>query len=176
VPALARRSLAAILLFLAALASVPAWAQATAEREAAALAGQHPAGYYKKAMELFGAGRRDDAVFIFYLGQLRYRVHLQARMGELKPDADPALFGALSETVGRPINQYAFGDIPALAKTLDTVLAWDRANPDSFTPPARYPAAYVTVRSGLSKMRGQLIEQAPAIRAERTKNGLENRN
>ena len=51
----------------------------------------------------------------------------------LRPDADPALFASLSEVVGRPINEYAFGDIPALAATIDRVLAWHAANDDPFT-------------------------------------------
>ena len=153
-----------------------AQAQVAAPPEAAKLNGQHPAAYYKAAAEMFGAGRKDEAVFIFYLGQLRYRVHLQARLPELKPDGDPALFGSLSETVGRPINQYAFGDLPALSKTIDAVLAWDSANPDSFTPPDRYAGVYNSTRNGLVQMRTQLLQQADSIRAQRKANGLENRN
>ena len=41
--------------------------------------GDHPAGYYRRAADLMRAGRRDEAVFVFYLGQLRYRTHLAAR-------------------------------------------------------------------------------------------------
>lgn len=126
-----------------ALAPISARAQSpTALAVASTLAGDHPAGYYKKAAELFQNGQKDDAVFIFYLGQLRYRVHLQARRGELRPDADPALFASLSEVVGRPLNEYAFGDIPALVKTIDAVLAYDQKNPDRFTPPIRFAAAH----------------------------------
>ncbi len=159
-----------------ALAPLPAAAQSPGALSAAsALAGEHPAGYYKKAGELFGAGRKDDAVFIFYLGQLRYRVHLQARNAELKPDGDPALFASLSEVVGRPLNEYAFGDIPVLAKTLDAVLAYDQKNPDTFTPPARFAAAHERTRAGLAAMRTQLLQQADSIRTQRKKNGLENR-
>lgn len=157
--------------------AAPASAQTAAQStEVKSLAGQHPAAYYKRAGELFGAGRRDDAVFVFYLGQLRYRAHLSARAGELKPDGDPALFASLSETIGRPVNEYAFGDIPALARTLDAVLAYDRSAPDRFTPPARYAQAYAGVRDGLARMRAQLQSQADQIRAQRRSNGLENRN
>lgn len=171
--------LAALLLTGAslALAPLPAAAQSPAALSAAtALRGEHPAGYYKKAGELFQAGQRDEAVFVFYLGQLRYRVHLQARNAELKPDGDPALFASLSEVVGRPLNEYAFGDIPMLAKTLDAVLAFDAKNPDTFTPPSKFAAAHQRTREGLSAMRAQLLQQADSIRAQRKKNGLENRN
>lgn len=146
-----------------------------APSETAALAGQHPAAYYRAAATLFGRGRKDDAVFLFYLGQLRYRTHLAARRATLKPDADPALFASLSEVVGRPINEYAFGDIPELAGAIEAVLAYDAANPDSFTPPRAYAAASKSVRAGLASMKSALLQQADRIRAERTKNGLENR-
>ncbi|HEU4380594.1 MAG TPA: hypothetical protein VFR73_18640 [Hyphomicrobiaceae bacterium] len=142
--------------------------------EVSSLGAQHPAEYYKRASSLFGAGRKDDAVFIFYLGQLRYRAHLSARR-DLKPDGDPALFGSLSEVVGRPLNEYAFGDLPALVEIIDAVLAFDTANPDRFTPPAQFPDVYVGVRDGLAKMKAQLVKDADQIRETRRKNGLENR-
>jgi hypothetical protein len=169
-------ALAALLLAALCLAG-PARAQAPASvpADAAALAGQHPAEYYRRAAQLFGTGKKDDAVFIFYLGQLRYRAHLAARR-DLKPDADPALFASLSEVVGRPINEYAFGDIPALARTIDAVLAYDRANPDRFTPPATFAQAYAGVRDGLAAMRAQMLADADKIRATRQSKGLENRN
>ena len=142
--------------------------------DAATLAGQHPAEYYRRAAQLFGTGKKDDAVFVFYLGQLRYRAHLAARR-DLKPDADPALFASLSEVVGRPINEYAFGDIPALARTIDAVLAYDRDNPDRFTPPANFAQAYAGVRDGLASMRTQMLADADKIRTTRRSKGLENR-
>jgi hypothetical protein len=84
-----------ILGVLTALVAAPASAQQSREQVASGLNGQNPAIYYQSAMTLFRAGRREDATFIFYLGQLRYRTHLAARP-ELKPDGDPALFGSLS--------------------------------------------------------------------------------
>jgi hypothetical protein len=153
----------------------PAQTPDAAPAEVVALAGQHPAAYYQRAAQLFHTGRKDDAVFVFYLGQLRYRAHLSARR-DLKPDGDPALFASLSEVVGRPLNEYAFGDIPALARTIEAVLAYDRANPDPFTPPANFPQAYAGVRDGLTAMRAQMLTDADKIRATRRSNGLENRN
>jgi len=143
--------------------------------EVSSLAGLHPAEYYRRAAALFSGGKKDDAVFVFYLGQLRYRAHLAARR-DLRPDGDPALFASLSEVVGRPLNEYAFGDIPALVRTLDAVLDYDRANPDRFTPPANFPQAYAGVRDGLAAMRTQMLADADKIRATRRSNGLENRN
>ena len=163
-------------LFVFSLALAPADAQTPAQAsEAKALAGEHPAAWYKRAAALFQSGKKDDATFVFYLGQLRYRAHLSARSRELRPDGDPALFASLSETIGRPINEHAFGDLPALGRVVDGVLAFDRANPDRFTPPSQYPRAWSGVRNGLAQMKAQLLSQADKIRAQRRRNGLENR-
>jgi hypothetical protein len=139
-----------------------------------ALNGQHPAAYYRKAAEMFQSGQKDDAVFVFYLGQLRYRTHLKARP-DLKPDGDPALFGSLSEVVGKPVNEYAFGDLNRLDETLKAVLVYDRQNPDSFTTAAQFPDVYSQQREGMESMRRQIVARADDIRKQRTSNGLENR-
>lgn len=140
----------------------------------AALEGQHPSEYYRRTAALLRDGRNDDAVFVFYLGQLRYRAHLLARPG-LRPDGDPALFASLSQMVGRPVNEYAFGDIPALVRTIDAVLTYDLANPDRFTSPSEFPQACASVREGLIAMRAKVLADADSIRAKRKENGLENR-
>lgn len=157
-------------------ATVRAQAPVAAPAEVAALAGQHPAEYYRRAAALLQGDRKDDAVFVYYLGQLRYRVHLAARRTSLKPDGDPALFASLSEVVGRPINEYAFGDIPALARIIDAVLAYDLANPDTFTPPSQFPDMHRSVRDGLATLRTRTLDNAEAIRAKRRENGLPSRN
>jgi hypothetical protein len=138
-----------------------------------ALAG-HPFEEYRHAAELFRQGDREQAVFLFYRGQLRARIHLAARP-ELPRDGDPALFASLSEAVGRPINEWAFGDIPALAGILDRVLAWHAANDDPFTPKSRFGAAHAEVRRGLAGLRRQIVAEQESIRAQRRANGLANR-
>lgn len=162
---------------LAAFLSFPlpsqAQAQAVATR-ATALNGQHPAAYYEAAAELFRAGQPDDATFLFYLGQLRYRIHLTARPNN-PVDGDRALFASLNDSFGRPINEWAFGDIPALLRTIDAVLAYDARAPDRFTPPATFPGPTRNIRAGLSSMRDDVARRAAEIRRERASNGLPNR-
>lgn len=150
-----------------------AWGQAV-EARARALHGQHPAAYYAEAGRLMQAGERDAAVFIFYLGQLHFRTHLAARP-DLRRDGDPAAFAALSESIGRPVNEYAFGDMPALVRTLDAVIAYDRANPDPFTDPATFPEAARRTREGMAQYRANLAGRFDEIRRLRAANGLENR-
>lgn len=164
-----RRHLAAIPL----LALVPGLGRAN-EALGARLNGQHPSAYYREAGRLFGAGQREDAVFVFYLGQLRYRTHLVARP-DLPADGDRALFAALTESVGRPLNEWAFGDVPFLVRTMDAVLAHDESQPDRFTPPREFPDAHRGVREGLARFREQVGASADSIRQQRAARGLENR-
>jgi hypothetical protein len=95
---------------------------------------EHPLAAFELSKRLWEAGRKDEAVFFFYLGQLRFRARLLAN-----PNGDPtggrALFDALMSAMGPPINQYAFGDIPALLTTIDRVIAWDDGHADDYAPP-----------------------------------------
>lgn len=70
---------------------------------------KHPAAYLLYAGQLWAAGRKDESVFWFYIGQLRYRFHLASSPG-IDPSGDPALFASLLDTIGSPINLYAGGD------------------------------------------------------------------
>ena len=137
---------------------------------------QHPVGFYILAEKLFAAGKKDEAVFWFYAGQLRYRVYLLVNKDKLEPSGDPAVFASLSEEIGRPLNEYAFGDIPQLAKTIDAVLAWDRSHSNALTPREKYRSEYDQVAAGLTHMRNEVVRNADSIRKTRAANGLENRN
>jgi hypothetical protein len=137
---------------------------------------RHPSSFYILAGKLFfAAGKKDEAVFWFYAGQLRYRVYLLVNKNKLKPSGDPAVFTSLSEEIGRPLNEYAFGDIPQLAKTIDAVIAWDLSHSDALTPRDKYRSEYEQIVAGLTQMRDEVVRKADSIRKTRTANGLENR-
>jgi hypothetical protein len=140
----------------------------------AALPDEHPSAYYGYAARLFHEGKKDDAVFWFYVGQLRYRFHLKANPS-LDPGGDPALFGSLSATVGETINGYAGGDVKGWVKAMDRALKWDADTANGFTSKKQFAAIYQENRAGLKKMRDQVAGQADAIREQRKKAGLENR-
>lgn len=139
---------------------------------AAAQAG-HPADDYRLASQLFSAGRRDEATYWFYRGQYRFRVHLLARPGG-PASGDNALFASLSETVGRPINEWAFGDVPKAVAILDRVIATVSSEDDAFTPKAQFPAAHAQILAGLRTFRNQMVARRGEIRRERQRNGLPN--
>ncbi|MEM1376555.1 MAG: hypothetical protein AAGG69_04120 [Pseudomonadota bacterium] len=135
---------------------------------------ENPFDQIQRAAELFGAGQRDEATYLYYVAQLRTRIYLEARPN-LDPSGEPALAGALFGVVGRPINEWAFGDVDAVIVTMDRVLAWHAANDDEITPKATNAAAHRTIVDGLRSFRNQIAADPDRIRAQRRANGLENR-
>jgi len=135
---------------------------------------EHPSSYYMYAGRLFSEGKKDDAIFWFYVGQLRYRFHLRANPN-LEPSGDPALFGSLSATIGQKLNEYAGGNVKDWVKAIDRALKWDADTENGFTSKKKFAAAYEEIRAGLKKMRDQVESQSDFIREQRKKAGLETR-
>jgi hypothetical protein len=148
------------------------WAKQTPAQIEDRIETKHPAAYFVLATKLFEQGKRDDAVFWFYAGQLRYRAYLVANP-KLDPSGDPALFVSLFSTAGPTINGYAFGDVPQLVKTIDRVLEWDAKHPDPLTPKS---AQRDEVRAGLTRLKEQVVLQREEIKIQRQMKKLENRN
>ncbi len=139
----------------------------------AGIEAKHPVAYLVVATKLFQGGQKDEAVFWFHLGQLRYRTYLMARP-KLDPTGDAALFSSLYSSIGPAINRYASADPGKLTKTIDRVLAWDDAHDDTFTSKRTYAAERESVRKGLIELREYNFAQAEQIKTMRSANGLEN--
>lgn len=135
---------------------------------------QHPSFYYILAKRLFDAGRRDEAVFWMYAGQLRYRIRLACHP-DLAPDTEPALYASLHETVGREINEYAGGDPAAWAAAIERARTWDAEARNGFEPKAACTRAIAEQREGMGQLIAQLRANPDAIRRERAAHGLPNR-
>ncbi|MAW99846.1 MAG: hypothetical protein CMN72_09400 [Sphingomonas sp.] len=135
---------------------------------------QHPSAYFILARRAFEAGKKDAAVRWLYVGQLRWRVYLKANP-DLPPDGDPALFASMMETIGRPINEWAGGNVGQWTQSLQAALDWDAEHPNGFTPKSEHKAVYASVRSGLSDFIATLREQRDSIARSRAENGLTNR-
>ncbi|WP_338606797.1 hypothetical protein V6617_09770 [Pelagibacterium nitratireducens] len=157
------------------LSTVPAFAQdfntMPVDQLRAEAPNAHPSAYYVLASRLYDRGDKDEAVFWFYAGQLRYRTHIACNP-DLPPDGDPALFSALSEVIGSEINLYAFGDLERLLETIDAVIDWDQSTPNGYAPDADCATARVDVLTGLNELKTHIAENADDIRAQRLSNGL----
>lgn len=141
------------------------WASQSVTELKQGIEAEHPAAYYTLAQKLFAnEATKNEAIYWFYVGQLRFRYHLAANPG-LAPSGDPALFASLSEVVGRPINEYAGGHPAAWIAGIDRALQWDASHENLFTPKSRAPKAYRDTRLGLLAMRNEVISQK-AIRRQ----------
>ncbi len=134
----------------------------------------HPVEYYQYAQRLFNEGHRDDAVFWFYVGQLRYRFYLSANP-TLPVSGEPALLASLNATVGQEINEYAGGNPAMWVAAIDRALAWDMTSPNHFTSKEHFHKEYNAVRSGLIELKKMIQSQAQEIRSQRAKHGLPER-
>ena len=135
----------------------------------------HPAQDYVAAAETFNAGDRLKGGCLFYIGQYRYRVYIMARPN-LDPTGDPAVFSALSEQVGRPINQWLGGDLADWLAAMDCAIGWVETHDDPLTPKRRNAGAHDEVLAGLRELRADVAAMDPArLRADRRASGLPNR-
>lgn len=89
-----------------------------------------PPVLYALAGELFRRGQKDEAMFWFYLGQLRAR-------SDANKSEDPSAgggVGLLNEAYGDPINQHAFKDIKKLKTTVARVAEADSTLSRDYDP------------------------------------------
>ena len=140
----------------------------------AKLPGEHPSAYYVYAGRLFAEGKKDESIVWFYIGQLRYRIHLKANPS-LEPSGDPALFASLNATVGLTINEYAGGDPKIWTTQISAALMWDEEHPNDLTSKKKFGEIHTEIRTGLAGLKKHVEDNATQIREERKKRGLSNR-
>lgn len=129
----------------------------------------HPSALYLLASRLLAEGRGQEAANWMYAGQLRYRILISTGQ------EDGTLFSALTEQVGRPVNEYIAGDVDEWIAAMDFALKWDAAEPNPIVSTDKHRAAAEEIRGGLVKFRDSLDGRREEIAREREKNGLKNR-
>ena len=85
------------------------------------------------------------------------------------------LFSALTEQVGRPVNEYIAGDPDEWIAAMRWALDWDAATDNHVTSKTGHAAELAQVRGGLERLISKVDASRDEIRRERTANGLENR-
>ncbi|MET3925410.1 hypothetical protein [Devosia sp. 2618] len=165
--------LATTLLSAAQAQQTPNFENLTVEQLQQQAADLHPAALYLLASRLLQRGDGQGAANWMYAGQLRYRFLLEAE-GAAGRD-DRVLFDALSEQVGRPIDEYIAGDVDEWLAAMDWALEWDAANDNGTTSKAEYASALAKTRAGLESFRQSVEAQREEIPQQRAANGLENR-
>jgi hypothetical protein len=88
----------------------------------------NPPVIYALSRELFRQDKKDDAIYWFYLAQLRARYDANLCMDNSAKQAVTALNGEY----GPDINKYAFQDIDKLEKTITKVVDFVRTNEENY--------------------------------------------
>jgi hypothetical protein len=135
------------------------------------IVGKHPVVYLVYADQLWGAGRSDESVFWYFVGELRYRFYLASNPA-IDPTGDPDLFAVFQATLGEPIDLYAGADPDRWAREMDDVLRWDAAHVNGFTSKTTHAKELADVRAGLVKLRDTILKNKPAIEAQREQSGI----
>jgi hypothetical protein len=87
-----------------------------------------PPVFYVVSNALFARGRKDDAAFWFYAGQLRGRYDAN-RCADVSARQAIAV---LNDQFGPSINQYTFKDTTKLEALIPKVVEWDRKTPHQY--------------------------------------------
>lgn len=87
-----------------------------------------PPVFYALSEVLFEDGKKDEAAFWFYAGQLRARFDAN-RCADIS--AREAV-GVLNQVYGPAINRYSFQDLAKLEKLIPEVVEWDRKTPHAY--------------------------------------------
>lgn len=133
----------------------------------------HPAALYILSSRLLAEGNGPESANWMYAGQLRYRF-LIAVIGDQSQD-EVILFSALSEQVGRPVNEYIAGDPDEWIAAMQWALDWDEANDNPLLSKSEFAAELEHVRSGLESLILQVDGSRQEIFEQREANGLPNR-
>jgi len=135
------------------------------------LLSEHPASYFAYANALWYSGARDQAVFWFYAGTLRFRFRLMATE-PTDPSGEPALYSSLRATLGEPINLYAGADLTKWTRQVDAVLSWDQATENPFTDKKANAKAWAEARKTLTDLKDYIQANREQMIESRRQNGI----
>lgn len=111
---------------------------------------------YLYAARLLSEDKKDDAVFWYYVGQLRGRVYYTAHPS----DQDGIeTFSSVTQVLGESINAYAGSDPAKWAAIINKVLAWDASHDDPQSPKGQFESQRQQVRAGLSQLRDSILQK-----------------
>jgi len=125
---------------------------------------KEPSQLFSPALVFFRNGKKDDAVFWYYAGQLRVRYQL-ASEGKNQGLLMMNLVMSLA-VLGHAINNYAFQDVTNFGRILDRVTAWDKTTPNPY--PVRDKERWMNVDKEIEKMFSDLRSRNQKFIQERS--------
>jgi len=132
------------------------------------LPNSHGAVYYAYAARLFKEGKKEEAVFWFSVGQLRFRFDLAAHP-DSEPSGGPALLASMNFSIGFIINEWAAGNIETWLRQINRALEWDSGHANGVTSKTAYKKEYQETRDGLRRLRETIVSRADEIKHDHEK-------
>lgn len=121
----------------------------------------HPMAYYLYAARLFHEGDKDDALFWYYVGEIRSRFYLAANPN-LSKSGDPGLLASLHQSVGSVIVEWGRTVPNVSAKQLRRALDWDASNDNGFTSKSSHRKLWQDTRGQFDEIEAQLVNKVDA--------------
>lgn len=122
----------------------------------------HPLKYFEVAAEYYRNDEINDAAFLYYVGQLRYRFYLAVNP-DYEPGGDLAVFASLQSVLGSEINYKLGEDIDNYIQILSEVIRWGETYDSKYCPKAQDPKQFAEVMNGLVELRTYVIENRADI-------------
>ena len=132
----------------------------------------HPAGFYVLASKLFKENKKDESIFWFYVGSVRYRYFLSS-VGDSPFHPENELFGRVQFEIGGMILDYAGGNPDFWAQQIAEANQWDSDHANVFFSKSTHPKALQEVKQGMEKLRVTLLAQKEEMIRQRIENGAE---
>jgi hypothetical protein len=115
-----------------------------------------PATYFALATELYREDQKDEAAFWYYVGLIRYRAWMLAKVKGVDSSDEAYHFWLLSHSVGQSIYLHVDRDSASLTRAIDRALAWDLAQPNGYTSKEAFKGQYERARQELLALRQQI--------------------
>lgn len=132
----------------------------------------HPVGFYILSKKLFDEGERNESIFWFYVGSIRYRYFLSSIADDpFHPENE--LFERVQFEIGGVILDYAGGDPQLWAEQIGKANQWDTDHLNFFYPKKNNPDALAETKSGVQRLKQKLLDEKDDILRQRIENGAE---
>ena len=115
-----------------------------------------PATYFALATELYREDQKDEAAFWYYVGLIRYRAWMLAKVKGADSSDEAYHFWLLSHSVGQSIYLHVDRDSASLTRAIDRALAWDLEQPNGYTSKEAFKGQYERARQELLALRQQI--------------------
>jgi hypothetical protein len=110
-----------------------------------------PVDYFLKAAEMFEKGKYNDASFLYYIGDLRYRYYNSVNPKYSKSD-DGALHSSFNYVLGEPIGYYLRANVDNFIGILKKCSDYQSTNDYQFYSRNKDPNKYLEQADKLSKI------------------------